>query len=485
MGRLSALVLAVVLALAPLGAVAVGAAGATGAADAASVAQSGPNPCVGTVTEQPDRATVLSIQGARGSEKTDAMLVSFAPSGEVIGVHDASANGRWWAYDVDRLANGNFLVSTTQNQHTLVEEIDAETGEHVSVRHFRDTLDTHDVDLINGDELLMNDMSQEGEDRVFIYNLTAEEVTWEYYFGNHTDEFPREAGGEFGGDWTHNNDVEEIEPGVFMVSLKNFNQVVAINRSTKEVVWKLGETDDDSLLNLQHNPDYTVNEQGQPTVVVADSVNDRVTEYTREGDEWNLTWSLVGGNLNEPRDADRLPNGNTLVSDRRGHRLLEVTPEGEVVWEVYGPWQPYDAERLGTIDESSGPAMADAGATGAHEMTGSASPGATDFEACYAHLGNVTSTRLVPEDDPGPVVASGQGGGETDGNDDDETPGDGGDGTDDGTGDEGTDEETDDGSVLGTTTGGSSAFGATATPVILALLAVVLGSTALASRARR
>ena len=480
MGRVSALVLAVVLVLAPLGVAAVGATDATRTADAASVAQSGPNPCVGTVTEKPDRATILSIQGARGREKTDAMLVSFTPDGSIVGVHDASANGRWWAYDVDRLANGNFLVSTTQNQHTLIEEIDAETGEHVSVRHFRDTLDTHDVDLINGDELLMNDMRQEGEDRVFIYNLTAEEVTWEYYFGNHTDEFPREAGGEFGGDWTHNNDVEEIEPGVFMVSLKNFNQVVAINRSTKEVVWKLGETDDDSILNLQHNPDYTVNEQGQPTVTVADSVNDRVAEYTREGDEWNLTWSLVGGNLNEPRDADRLPNGNTLVSDRRGHRLLEVTPEGEVVWEVYGPWQPYDAERLGTIDESSGPAMADAGVTGTHEMTGSASPNAADFEACYAHLGNVTSTRLVPEDDPGPVVESGQGG-ETDANGSDRTPGDGGEVTDGGSGDEGTD----DGSVLGTTTGRSSAFGATATPVILALLAVALGAATLASRARR
>ena len=484
MGRLSALVLAVVLALAPLGAVAVGAAGATGAADAASVAQSGPNPCVGTVTEQPDRATVLSIQGARGGDKTDAMVVSFAPDGGVIGVHDASANGRWWAYDVDRLATGDFLLPTTQDGHTVVEEIDAETGEHVSVRHFEGLHDTHDVDLINGDELLMNDMGDE-HNRVVVYNLTRGEVVWEYRFDEHNDEFPRSGGGEYGTDWTHNNDVERVEPGVFMVSVRNFDQVVAINRSTKEIEWELGADDQHGILDEQHNPDYIETEDGRATVVVADSRNDRVVEYTREGEAWNRTWVLRGGNLNEPRDADRLPNGNTLVSDRRGHRLLEVTPDGEVVWEVYGPWQPYDAERLGTIDESSGPAMADAGATGAHEMTGSASPGATDSEACYAHLGNVTSTRLVPEDDPGPVVASEQGGGETGGNDDDETPGDGGDGTDDGTGDVGTDEETDDGGVLGTTAGGSSAFGATATPVILALLAVVLGGAALASRARR
>ncbi len=485
MGRLAALVCLVALvAFAPVGTVTTGPVGAVGTVEAASHAQSGPNPCVGTVTDEPDRATVMSIQGARGGEKTDAMVVSFAPDGGIIGVHDASANGRWWAYDVDRLANGNFLVPTTQNRHVVVEEVDDETGEHVSVREFEGLHDTHDVDLINGDELLMNDMGDE-HNRVVVYNVTREAFVWEYRFDDHSEEFPRSAGGEYGKDWTHNNDVEEIEPGVFMVSLKNFNQVVAINRSTEEVVWKLGADSDTETLNLQHNPDYMVDDQGRPTVIVADSVNDRVAEYTREGDEWNLTWSLVGGGLNEPRDADRLPGGNTLVSDRRGDRLLEVTPTGEVVWEVYGPWQPYDAERLGTVDESSGPAMADAGVTGAHEMTGSATPDAADKEACYNYIQNVTSTRLVPEDDPGAVTAGGQGGGTGDA---ERTGGraDGGDGGDGATATTGTEDDSDGESALGTTEGdGSAAFGPTATPMLLALLAVVLGGAAVASRVRR
>jgi len=491
MGRVSALVLCIaLLVLAPVGTVAAGAAG-SGGTTAASVAQSGPNPCVGTVTEEPDRATVLSIQGARGSEKTDAMLVSFAPSGEIVGVHDDSSYGRWWSYDVDRLANGNFLLSVTQDRHTVIEEVNDTTGEHVSVLDFPDVLDTHDVDLINGDELLMNDMSQDGEDRVLVYNLTREEIVWQYRFANHTDQFPRDAGGEFGGDWTHNNDVEEIRPGVFMVSLKNFNQIVAINRSTKEVVWTLGEPGNRDIVNRQHNPDYLVNDAGQPTVIVSDSANDRVAEYTRENGEWNLTWALRGGNLNEPRDADRLPNGNTLVSDRRGDRLLEVTPTGEVVWEVYAPWQPYDAERLGTVDESSGPTMVDEGVTGPQEMTGSASPDEAAKEDCYNYIQNVTSTRLVPEDDPGPVTAprigeegndSGNGadGTDGDGTDSDGESGDGESGageTDGGSGDEG---------ILGTTEGdGSSAFGPTALPVLLGLLAIVLGVVAVASRTRR
>jgi len=393
-------VLVALVVLAPLAAAA-GTGAGVGTADA-TAAQA--NPCVGEITDQPERATVASIQGARGGDKTDAMLVSVTPSGEVLGVHNDADYGRWWAYDVDRLPNGNFLMSGTQDRHTVVEEIDAETGEHVSVREFEGLHDTHDVDLINGDELLMNDMGDE-HNRVVAYNLTREDITWEYRFDDHTDVFPRSGGGEYGVDWTHNNDVEQIHPGVVMVSLKNFDQVVAVNRSTRTVEWTLGEDDDLDVLHKQHNPDYILTDDGRPTVVVADSRNDRVAEYTLEGGEWNLTWELVGGGLDEPRDADRLPNGNTLVVDRHGHRMVEATPDGEVRWEVSLPFQPYDAERLGTRDESSGPTMLDANATGTTELD-SESVDTADLESCYDFLTGLDRSRLVPEDDPGVVTAT-------------------------------------------------------------------------------
>ena len=53
--------------------------------------------------------------------------------------------------------------------------------------------------------------------------------------------------------------------------------------------------------------------------------NDRVVEWTLRDGEWVMTWELVGGGLDEPRDADRLPNGNTLVVDTQNHRVVEVT----------------------------------------------------------------------------------------------------------------------------------------------------------------
>jgi hypothetical protein len=381
--------------LAPLVGVAAAAGGHAGTAPPAAPTHSGPNPCVGTTADPPETPTVVSIQGARAGEKTDAMVVSVRPSGAVLGVHNVGDH-RWWAYDVDRLSNGNFLLATTRNRHTNIVELDAETGDHVTDQDFEGVHDTHDVDLVNGDELLMNDMGDE-RNRVLVYNLTREEVVWEYRFDEHTDRFPTSGGGPYGEDWTHNNDVEQVREGVIMVSVRNYDQVVAINRSTKETEWTLGEDDNAAVLDEQHNPDFITTEDGRATVLVADSLNDRVVEYTREGDEWNRTWVLRGGGLAEPRDADRLPDGNTLVVDRRGHRTVEITPEGEVVWEVYTPWQPYDAERLGTPDESSGPAMTDTDAAGVREMTGHATFTDREIQRCYEFLSNVTENRLVPE----------------------------------------------------------------------------------------
>ena len=54
--------------------------------------------------------------------------------------------------------------------------------------------------------------------------------------------------------------------------------------------------------------------------------------------------------LKNPYDADRLPNGNILIADTFGSRILEVTPEGEkggkVVWSYGKDIRPFDADRL-------------------------------------------------------------------------------------------------------------------------------------------
>ncbi len=64
-----------------------------------------------------------------------------------------------------------------------------------------------------------------------------------------------------------------------------------------------------------------------------------VEEYTPNGD-------LVWRNPTPSWDADRLPNGNTLIADVLGARVIEVDPGGDIVWQVEGLAMPAEAQRL-------------------------------------------------------------------------------------------------------------------------------------------
>jgi len=205
----------------------------------------------------------------------------------------------------------------------------------------------HDVDRIGDDRLLVADIAR---DRVFVVDTTGGVVEWEWQAQS---DFPFESGGPFPRDWTHLNDVDLLDDGRVMVSLRNQDRVVFLDRESGVIEnWTLGREDDYDTLYEQHNPDYIPAERGGPAVVVADSENDRVVEYRREGGDWTRAWAWSDDRLDWPRDADRLPNGNTLVTDTDGGRVVEVAPNGSVVWrvEIRGG---YDAERLGTGDGSA------------------------------------------------------------------------------------------------------------------------------------
>ncbi|WP_436923311.1 aryl-sulfate sulfotransferase [Halosimplex amylolyticum] len=348
----------------------------------------------GAIDEPANGTTVIAVQGFKGrgqnSSKKPARLVAVGPEGDLEWHYEPQSDVTWF-YDVDPLEDGTLLVVGARRGGTTVFKYDPASGERVWTERL-DTHDTHDVDLINGDELLVADMrnynatSERNEDRLFVYNRTTGEVVWEYQFERRYD---RDDGGQYAGDgndWTHVNDVDKIGEGRYLASPRNMDEVVVVNRSTKEVELSLGAPGNHSVMYEQHNPQYVESEDGTPTVLVADSENDRVVEYELTGREngsasWERTWNLgVDGNLNWPRDADRLPDGNTLVTDSLNHRVMEVTPEGEVVWEYYAPWGTYEAERVNLGDEPGGPTISDQGATGSYGLNGSAAltPGSTD-----------------------------------------------------------------------------------------------------------
>jgi hypothetical protein len=340
-----------------------------------------PNLGNGRVSEPAGSQTVVGVQGfhldGAGNVKKPPRLVGVEPDAETAWVYDGTNRASWY-YDVDPLPDDDLLVTSISRHDTVVLRMDRETRE-VVWRERLDIRDTHDVDLLPNGDLVVANMRNTNEttgvsnDRVFVYDRETDTVTWEWRFRDH---YPNDTDGGFDEDWSHVNDVDPVDNGsAFLVSPRNFDQVIKIDRETKAIVWRLGEDEAHGILHEQHNPDLLAGPNGEPTVLVADSENDRVVEYARRDGEWVRTWTL-SGNLNWPRDADRLPNGNTLVTDTLNHRVVEVTPTGEVVWEYYATWGPYDAERVAAGDGSNGPTIAEQNATGSYEVTGGESEAA-------------------------------------------------------------------------------------------------------------
>ena len=300
-----------------------------------------------------DNHTVVTESGRAGT------ITAYQPNGEVLYYN----NSRTKYFDADPVEGDPLTVeyAATDTIHTegancgappctrnVIERADLETGEVEVIYERYDYKEYagewHDIDRINETHFVVADMVA---DQVFIVNTETEVVNWLW---DAQSEFPLESGHSFPNDWTHINDVEYIEDGRMegriMVSVRNQNRVVFLDREEGLLEnWTLGGENDADVLNEQHNPDFIPKSQGGPAVLVADSENGQIKEFQREDGEWNRSWLWEDERIQWPRDADRLPNGNTLITDTHGNRVMAINESGDIVWEVESTL-PYDAERL-------------------------------------------------------------------------------------------------------------------------------------------
>ena len=81
---------------------------------------------------------------------------------------------------------------------------------------------------------------------------------------------------------------------------------------------------------------------GDDRLLVTEFAVSRVREIDRKTKK--TVWEFE--NLKNPYDADRLPNGNTLIADTFGSRVLEIDRDGKIVWSFAKDIRPFDADRL-------------------------------------------------------------------------------------------------------------------------------------------
>ncbi|MDS0475766.1 hypothetical protein [Natrinema sp. 1APR25-10V2] len=294
-----------------------------------------------------ENLTVVAAQGDRVAAGGDSRLVVLETETKRA-VWETTTYTSY--FDVDPLNDSTLLYTGTVSNGTTYAVVHNWRTDEVYDR-FEVAEGTHDIDYLGNGTYVYTDGR---EHRVVVYNRTSDRNEWVYDL---TERFPPDVGGgapsDYSGDFSHINDVDSVHNGsAFLISPRNFDRVLLINRSTKEVEWTLGEEDNYDVLYEQHNP--VLLESSPPTVLVADSENDRIVEYRRTGEEWTMVWEFATG-LSWPRDADRLPNGNTILVDS-GY-AMEVTPSRDIVWRVQVPKYLYDIERIHLGDEPQGPSM--------------------------------------------------------------------------------------------------------------------------------
>lgn len=305
--------------------------------------------------------------------ETDGITVVTSQEGHIVGInpngtlryHDNKYDGY---YDVDPVPNTTATVlfsaiKKIESNNTckpvrnicirqVIARTNLTTGE-TSVLHTRvDPLgrasEWHDTERLSDQRVLVADMYR---DEVFVVNTTTGITTWRWELQQY---LPLSTGGPYPTDWAHLNDIEKLGDGRILISLRNQDRVIFLfQNGTVQESWTLGSENNYSTLYEQHNPDYIPPEKGGPAILVADSENNRVVEYSRQNGTWVKTWKWQDRHLDWPRDADRLPDGRTLITDSLGNRVIEVDKRGDIVWKLKIS-KAYDAERLHTGGESTG-----------------------------------------------------------------------------------------------------------------------------------
>ncbi len=127
--------------------------------------------------------------------------------------------------------------------------------------------------------------------------------------------------------------------GNILLSMRHLNAIMILDAATHEVLWIWGP----SNIYGQHHP--TLLPTGQLLVFDNGVATSRVLEVDPRSNE--VGWSYESADFHTPLrgSAQRLPNGNTLITESDAGRAFEVTGAGDMAWEFVNPDVTESGER--------------------------------------------------------------------------------------------------------------------------------------------
>ena len=272
---------------------------------------------------------------------------------------------------MDVMRNGNVLIMSSGSYPAIVDPATDETlwtdeenqGHHSVAETPWGTVLTLQTVLVPLDYPPWEFCAVYG-DRILEIGVPSGEVLWEWDLADHVDPLEHHADGMCAmvfdlGDWSHCNTVKVIEgyrfrgrtyPAVLLLLSRNLDTFWMIDYPGGDVIWSFGQHGDfgrrdppqEPLFMAGHdigmleNGNFLLYDNGDlRQVPVSRALEFSVDPVARTYQEvWSWTdpgvemFSSWGGSV------DRLPNGNTLLTDVQGARIVEVNPAGEKVWEL-------------------------------------------------------------------------------------------------------------------------------------------------------
>ncbi|MBS2026998.1 MAG: aryl-sulfate sulfotransferase [Deltaproteobacteria bacterium] len=168
-------------------------------------------------------------------------------------------------------------------------------------------------------------------------------------------------------DETHCNAIDQTSDGNYLVSSRHMSQLWKIDATTGDVIWKLGRHGDFTFVNDPLNGfggQHFARETAPDRILLFDDGNShspqvsRAAEYQLAFDPATgapttatLVWSYNPGIYGFAMgSAQRLPNGNTVITYGTDSRIDEVDPSGNLLWQLNDPHPAFGLYRGLFID---------------------------------------------------------------------------------------------------------------------------------------
>ncbi|HEY1190012.1 MAG TPA: PQQ-binding-like beta-propeller repeat protein, partial [Gemmata sp.] len=134
---------------------------------------------------------------------------------------------------------------------------------------------------------------------------------------------------------------QRLADGNTMVAESGNRRIVEVDKNgkiVKEIALKVGKPDphrDTRMVRKLDNGNYLVCQEGDGVVREYDGTGKIVWEYKLDlGGRKEAPGHGPEGHGTSVFGALRLPNGNTLIAGGNNNRVLEVNPDGKVVWSI-------------------------------------------------------------------------------------------------------------------------------------------------------